>query len=86
MSVTGYAAIIAVLLLILMMRLITAPIRFFWKLLLNTACGFASIVLLNLLAGFTGIAFALNWVTAAVVAVLGLPGVGALLIVRYLLL
>ena len=41
--------------------------------------------LLNLLSGITGIVFELNFITAAIVGFLGLPGIVLLLVVQYLL-
>ena len=53
--------------------------------LLNTGCGFICLFLLNLLSGITGIVFELNFITAAIVGFLGLPGIVLLLVVQYLL-
>jgi len=86
MSAVLCAAIVSAVLLPALFWLIAAPLRLFWKLVVNALCGALAVVLLNLLARYTGVAFALNWLTAAIVAVLGLPGVGALLVIRVLLL
>lgn len=59
----------------ILMKIITAPMRLIFKLLLNTACGFLCLLLLNTISGFTGYVFALNFLTAAVVGVLGVPGI-----------
>jgi len=86
MSVAVCAASAAAGLLALALWLIAAPLRWYWKIPLNALCGFLAVALIDLLAGWTGVSFPLNWLTAAVPAALGLPGVGALLIVRRLLL
>lgn len=70
---------------VLLLKIITAPIRLIFKLLLNALCGFCIILLLNLLAAWTGVVIALSWVSTAIVAILGLPGVAALLFLRLLL-
>lgn len=69
----------------LLLRIITAPIRLGWKLLLNTFCGYAILLLLNVLSGVTGIVFAINAATAVIVGFLGLPGIALLLVLRWLL-
>lgn len=83
---TVFYLIVTALMILLLLKIITAPIHFILKLLLNGICGLAVVMLLNLLAGWTGVLLALNWVTVLIVAVLGLPGVGALLILHFLFL
>lgn len=73
------------LLLCLLLRLIVLPIRWFWKLLLNSLCGFLCLWLLNSIAGFTGFYFPVNAVTVMIAGFLGLPGIGILALVQLLL-
>ena len=61
-----------------LIRVIMLPIRIIWKLLINSACGFACLWLLNGIASFTGILFPINAVTAGIAGFLGLPGIGLL--------
>ena len=68
--------------LLLLRRIMTAPIRLIWKLALNLVCGFAALILLNVLGGFLGIALGINLLSAMVIGFLGLPGLGLLLIFR----
>lgn len=77
--------VIPVLLLLVVLRIIALPIRWFWKLSINSACGFLCLWLLNSLAGFTGLYFPINAVTVVVAGFLGLPGIGALALVQYFL-
>lgn len=78
--------VLAILAVLLLLRIATAPIRFVFKLLLNTLFGFLLLVLLNLLAVWTGLHLSLNWASALLVGVLGLPGVGLLLVAHWLFL
>jgi len=55
------------------------PVR---QILLSGGAGFCGLGLVNLLAGYTGVSIALNFGTAFVCGVLGLPGVILLLFVR----
>lgn len=68
-----------------LLRLIMLPIRWFWKIFLNSACGFLCLWLMNTIAGFTGIYFPINAVTVVVAGFLGLPGIGALALVQTIL-
>ena len=69
----------------LLLRVIALPIRWFWKISVNSACGFLCLWLLNSAAAFTGIYFPINWVTVVIAGFLGLPGIGMLALVQHLL-
>ena len=71
---------VPVLLVFLLLRIIAAPVRLGVKVLLNSACGFACLWLLNTAASFTGILFPINAVTVLIAGILGLPGIGLLAI------
>lgn len=77
--------LVPLLLLGLMIRLIMLPIKWFWKLLLNSVCGFLCLWLMNSIAGFTGIYFPINYVTVIVAGFLGLPGIAVLALAQLLL-
>ncbi|MDR3207392.1 MAG: pro-sigmaK processing inhibitor BofA family protein [Oscillospiraceae bacterium] len=71
-------------LLLAALRLFTAPVRRVFKVLLNTALGFAGLLVFNLAAPALGlhVELGLNLLNAAVVALLGLPGFALLLLLR----
>ena len=77
--------LIPALLIFTLLRIIALPIRWFWKLSINSACGFLCLWLLNSVTAFTGIYFPINWVTVIIAGFLGLPGIGALALVQYFL-
>ena len=79
------ALFVPLLLLVILIRVILIPMKLIWKLLINSACGFLCLWLLNTIAGFTGIRFPLNLVTTAVAGFLGLPGIALLTLVQVLL-
>ena len=58
--------LIPALLLCVLVRVIMLPIRWFWKVFLNSACGFLCLWLMNSIAGFTGIYYPINAVTVVV--------------------
>ncbi|MDD3165099.1 MAG: pro-sigmaK processing inhibitor BofA family protein [Oscillospiraceae bacterium] len=70
----------------LLFWLITLPIRPLFKLLINLAAGYMMLFLFNLFSCLTGFSLDLNLVSAAIIGLLGLPGLALLLIVRFLLL
>ena len=77
--------IVPVFLVFLLLRIIAAPVRLGVKILLNSACGFACLWLLNWIAGFTGIFFPINPVTVLVTGFLGLPGIALLAVSQFIL-
>ena len=81
-----FAAIaITALLIFGLLRLIALPLRWGIKLLLNSACGFICLFLLNSISGFTGVYFPINYVTVIIAGFLGLPGIGAMALMQYFL-
>ena len=83
---TDFLSLLIPLLLVgLLLRLMVLPIRWFWKLFLNSACGFVCLWLLNSVSAFTGVSFPINSVTAVIAGFLGLPGIGLLAILQYVL-
>jgi inhibitor of the pro-sigma K processing machinery len=79
------ALLVPALLLVLTLRLIAMPIKWFWKLSVNSACGFVCLWLLNSVSGFTGLYFPVNAVTAVIAGFLGLPGIILLALVQFVL-
>ena len=77
--------LIPMLLLMLLLKVLVLPIRWFWKLFVNSACGFLCLWLLNSISGFTGFAFPINSVTALIAGFLGLPGIVLLAILQWVL-
>ena len=77
--------IVPVLLVFLLLRIIALPVRLGVKILVNSACGFACLWLLNWIAGFTGIFFPINPITALIAGFLGLPGIGLLAAAQWIL-
>ena len=81
-----FAAIaITALLIFGLLRLIALPLRLGIKILLNSACGFVCLFLLNSISGFTGVYFPINYVTVIIAGFLGLPGIGVLALLQFVL-
>ena len=80
----GSIALVGVLIL-LSITIFRKPIGCLLRLLLNTIGGFVVLFILNFLGGFIGISLGINWINAIVVGIFGIPGVGLLLILQWLL-
>lgn len=74
-----------VLLMILLIRILSVPLRWLFKVLINAAIGYVALMIFNFFGGFIDLQLAINWVTILVTGFLGLPGVVLLLLAQYLL-
>ena len=79
------AAILAGFFIIALLRVFSAPLRLALRLLVNTLLGFLALWVVQLTAGFTGIALGMNLWNALVVGVLGFPGFVLLLLIQWVL-
>lgn len=77
--------LIPLLLLMLLLKLLVLPIRWFWKVFVNSGCGFLCLWLLNSIACFTGLMFPVNSITALIAGFLGLPGILLLAVLQWVL-
>ena len=82
---TVFIVMAALLILILLIKLFKKPMKLVFKFLLNTILGFVALILINFFGSFIGISIGVNWLNAAIVGILGLPGVALLLILQWLL-
>lgn len=82
---TVFIVLAALLILILLVKLFRKPMKLVFKFLLNTILGFVALILINFVGSFIGISIGVNWLNAAIVGILGLPGVALLLILQWLL-
>ena len=69
----------------LLLKVLVLPIRWFWKVFVNSGCGFLCLWLLNSISSFTGLLFPINAVTALIAGFLGLPGIILLAILQFML-
>ena len=81
---TFVTLLIPALLALVLVRLLLLPMKFLFKLLAHSACGFLCLWLLNSLSAFTGICFPVNAVTVLTAGILGLPGIGILALLAVL--
>ena len=72
-------------LLVAIWRLFKMPLKLALRVVLNSALGLGVLWLLNSTAPVTGLTLGVNWFNALTVGVLGLPGLGLLLLVKWVL-
>ena len=65
--------------------LLRKPLKMVLRVVLNSALGLGVLWLLNSTAPVTGLTLGVNWFNALTVGVLGLPGLGLLLLVKWVL-
>ena len=65
--------------------LLRKPLKMVLRVVLNSALGFGALWLLNATAAVTGISLGLNLFNALTLGVLGVPGLGLLLLVKWVL-
>ncbi len=58
------------------------PLKYFMNIVVKSAFGCLGLLLFNLLSGITGVTVGVNLITAFIVGVLGLPGLGLLLVLQ----
>ena len=65
--------------------LLRKPLKMVLRVVLNSALGFGALWLLNTTAAVTGLSLGLNLFNALTIGVLGVPGLGLLLLVKWVL-
>ena len=66
-------------------RLFKTPLKLALRTVANTALGFGALWALNLTTAYTGLSLGLNLFNALTIALLGVPGLGLLLLVKWVL-
>ena len=79
------AFVLGLVLLFILVKILYAPIRLALKLFVNAFLGGALLVFLNLVLKIFGISIGVNFVTAIVTGVLGVPGISLLLFLQIIL-
>lgn len=78
-------ALVGLFLLVAVVRLFRRPLKLALRVVVNGALGLGALWLLNSAAPITGLTLGLNWFNALTVGVLGLPGLGLLVLTRWVM-
>lgn len=71
--------------LFIVLKILTLPMKIIIKLLINGVVGGAIILVVNLIGVNFGFTLDLNWITALIVGILGVPGVVIVAILQFVL-
>ena len=77
--------VLAVLVIFALLKILSAPIRLIFKLLINTAVGFALLFLVNLFGSYFGFSLEMNLLNALITGIFGIPGVIVLIFIKLFL-
>ena len=66
--------ILIVLAVMLVFKLFSLPIRLVFRILINTAAGFALLLLFNYIGVYLGLSIGINIINALLIGILGIPG------------
>ena len=77
--------IVLLFLAVALFRLFKTPLKLALRTAGNTALGFGALWAVNLTTTYTGLSLGLNLFNALTIAVLGIPGLGLLLLVKWVL-
>jgi inhibitor of the pro-sigma K processing machinery len=66
-----------------LIKILAAPIKKIFKLLINAVCGFALLFVANFIGGFFDFSIPINIITCIVAGAFGIPGVIFLVVVVY---
>lgn len=81
---TVLTLVLAVVVIIIAIKIISTPIRWIFKLLVNTLFGFVILFLINFFGQYVGISLEMNTFNAIITGVFGVPGVILLLLLKFL--
>ena len=72
------ALLVPALLAVMFVRLMLIPMKWIYRVIIHSVCGFLCLWLLNSISGVTGIIFPINAVTILVAGFLGVPGMAVM--------
>lgn len=72
-------------LVVALIRLFKTPLKLALRTVANTVLGFGALWAVNLTTAYTGLSLGLNLFNALTIALLGVPGLGLLLLVKWVL-
>ena len=77
--------LIALIIMYIILKILSLPFKIIIKLLINGIVGGAVIWIINLIGANFGFMITLNWISALIAGILGIPGVVILVILHFIL-
>lgn len=75
----------AVLSVVILVKILSAPVKLVFKLLLNAVCGFLLLLVVNIISGFFDFSVEINLVNTLIAGCFGIPGALLLVMLKLLL-
>lgn len=75
----------AVLSVVILVKILSAPVKLVFKLLLNAVCGFLLLLVVNIISGFFDFSVEINLVNTLIAGCFGIPGALLLVLLKLLL-
>ena len=75
----------AVLSVVILVKILAAPVRLVFKLLLNALCGFLLLIVVNIISGFFDFSIEIKLVNTLIAGCFGIPGALLLVLLKILL-
>lgn len=72
----------AVLFIVLFFALLSKPIKWIFKLLINAVFGFIILFIVNYLGAYIGLQISVGWLSAIITGVFGVPGIILLILIE----
>lgn len=73
-----------ILALVVVFKILAAPVKLVFKLLINAASGFLLLFVANLISGFFNFQIAVNLINCLIAGIFGIPGVAFLIVAKIL--
>ncbi|MBR2131160.1 MAG: pro-sigmaK processing inhibitor BofA family protein [Oscillospiraceae bacterium] len=78
-------AAVGIVLLFVTAKVLATPLKISLRVFLNTLLGLGSLFLVNVTSAFTGLHLGVNLFNAVIVGLLGIPGLGLLFLIQWVL-
>ena len=78
-------AAVGIVLLFVTAKVLATPLKISFRVFLNTLLGLGSLFLVNVTSAFTGLHLGVNLFNAVIVGLLGIPGLGLLFLIQWVL-
>lgn len=75
----------AVLSVVILVKILAAPVRLVFKLLINAVCGFLLLLVINIISGFFDFSIEMNLTNTLIAGCFGIPGALLLVLLKVLL-
>ena len=69
---------------VVVIKILAAPVKLVFKILMNAASGFVLLIVANIISGFFDFSLPIDFINCLVAGVFGIPGVAFLIVIKLL--